>query len=169
MGCGPESWTTRLPPSPTLPFHECLLACMNYVSICALAHCVSFSLKTMVLWAVFFFFMIPAHPDYSVFIHGVGPAAPAHTGSIFMFLTLSDRRFFLFSVCWRRMKSCDPWKKVDSKCCGCIQAAIFLMTGNWDGLEGVWVLNELQLGFWMCTYGWLRGEMIAGGWEYSSE
>lgn len=32
-----------------------------------------------------------------------------------------------------------------------------------DGLEGVWVLNELELGFWTGTDGWLRVEMMAGG------
>lgn len=44
----------------------------------------------MVLWVFFSFFLISAHPVYSVSIYGARPAAPAHIGSILMLLMLGN-------------------------------------------------------------------------------
>lgn len=61
-GVVPIPGPPRLPPVPLFPFMN---ASMNYASICALAHCVSFSLKLWFCGEVVFFIIIiviAAHP-----------------------------------------------------------------------------------------------------------
>lgn len=79
----------RLPPFPLFPFMN---ASMNYASICALAHCVSFSLKLWLCGQLFFLLLLLLQPTLSTvdFFHRAGPAVTAHTGSISMLLTLSN-------------------------------------------------------------------------------
>lgn len=89
----------------------------------------------MVLWAVVFsiiiiiIIVIAAHPVYNVFFHRAGPAVPAHTGSIFMLLTLSNPGISFFLVRLRVSRAVEvlvfPEKRWTLKCRGCIQAAIF--------------------------------------------
>lgn len=94
----------RLPPFPLFPFMN---AGMKYASICALAHCVSFSLKLWFCGQLFCIIIIAAHPVYSGFFHRAGPAVPAHTGSIFMLLTLSNLAISFFLVRLRVLKAVE--------------------------------------------------------------